>query len=365
MKRSILRVCLCFFFMVQILALTGCSAFDKTFIVEMDYSLPEWDESRDESGITVTNLASLLDAIRSMVAEGVEEKTVLFYSSYQGNPMEDLASACWQVRTEDALCAYCVENIAYETAQILSFLEARLNVSYSRGALPVNEIISMPYVTELNDIIAEAISSGEERLAILISRSDLTADNMTSRFSEVYRLDPGLAPREPKVSVSLFSGTGTQRLYEIPIQTGLSEAEFIRQKKEIDDLAFPADESEDQYQIALDAFEYLSDCCDLSGPSDIYSALIEKHASSEGIALAYTDLCHRGGLECMVVEGQKDWEDYFWNIVQIDGQYYHVDLFSGLENGFLKTDGDFWGRYRWTINEYPKCQSDNFSDSAE
>ena len=31
--------------------------------------------------------------------------------------------------------------------------------------------------------------------------------------------------------------------------------------------------------------------------------------------------------------------------VRIDGQYYHVDLFAGLEQGFLKSDTDFWGSH--------------------
>ena len=60
----------------------------------------------------MTGLSDLRDAIRNTVAAGASERTIVFESSYAGNPYEDLASACWQVRTEDALCAYCIrENV--------------------------------------------------------------------------------------------------------------------------------------------------------------------------------------------------------------------------------------------------------------
>ena len=347
------------------LFLTGCSFFDDTYLIESDYTLPDRKESGSRDTVTVTEFADLCEAIRNTVAAGASERTIVFDNAYTGNPTEDLASGCWQVRTGDALCAYCVENIAYEMTQIVSRTEAKLKVSYSSGALPVDEIISMPYATELNDRIAEAISSGRSRLAILINRSILTSESMALRFSEVYRANPGLAPQEPHVSVSLFSGSGSQRLYEITLKNDLSEREFLREKAELDAIVFPPEEEPDEYSIALDAYEYLSACCDAFGPPTVYAALVEKDASSEGIALGFVELCRRGGLECMLVDGQKDWEDHCWNIVRIDGKYYHVDLFAGMEKGFLKSDADFWGSYRWTVNEYPVCEVDFFAKEEE
>ena len=344
------------------LILSGCSFFDDTYLVESDYPLPDRKESSSRDTVTVTGLSDLRDAIRNTVAAGASERTIVFDSSYAGNPYEDLASACWQVRTEDALCAYCVENIAYEMTQIVSRTEAKLKVSYSTGALPVEEIISMPYATDLDDRIAEAISSGRSRLAILINRSILTSESMALRFSDVYRAHPGLAPQEPHVSVSLFSGSASQRLYEILLTYDLSEQDFRREKEELDAIVFPTKEDPDEYAVALDAFESLSSCCDPAGPPTVYAALVQKRADPEGVALGFVELCRRGGLECMLVDGQKDWEDHCWNIVRIDGQYYHVDLFAGLEQGFLKSDTDFWGSYRWTVDEYPKCEAASQND---
>ena len=66
------------------------------------------------------------------------------------------------------------------------------------------------------------------------------------------------------------------------------------------------------------------------------------------------------GLECYVVNGQKNREDHSWNIVRVDGIPYHVDLFAPQEEGFLKSDESFWGPYRWTTSAYPQCERDYF-----
>lgn len=335
--------------------LTACGIFEKTYIVETDYPLAARTETAPGDTLSVTNYNTLREGIRRTVSDGLDSRTILFDSAYSGNPAEDLAAACWQVRTEDALCIYCVENISYELTQIVSVTEAKLSITYSPNAISVSEIIRMPYATELDSHIADAISSGNIQRAIMISRSNLSADNMADRFAAVYRKNPGLSPVEPDVEVSLFSGTGTQRLYEFTLHTGLSQQEFFRRKEELDSLVYPIEDDADERTRAETAALELADACDDNAPGTVYAALIDKSASPEGIALAYVELCRRSGIDCQIVYGQKDWKDHCWNIVCIDGDYYHVDLFAGMKAGFMKTDSAFWGSYRWPVNDYPKC----------
>ena len=343
------------FLMILSLFLTGCGLFHDTYVYEDDYILPIGKDSAAEGSISVLNLSELREAIRRTVSTGDHSRVVIFDSRYTGNPAEDLASACWQVRTEDALCAYCVENIAYELSQIVSVKEARISISYSTGALPVREIISMPYATGLNERIADAIQSGCQRLAILINRSTLTAEDMTARFSEVYRKKPGLAPVEPDCSVTLFSGSGTQRLYEIILDPGMEKEEFIKRKEALDHVVLDVAEDASDFERAVAAAQFLKDRCHLEGESSVYAALVGGSANPEGISLGYVELCRRLGIECIVVYGQQNWTDHCWNIIRIDGQYYHMDLFAGEGDGWFKTDEDFWGHYRWNVNDYPKC----------
>ena len=56
-----------------------------------------------------------------------------------------------------------------------------------------------------------------------------------------------------------------------------------------------------------------------------YGALVDGSAVCEGYARAMQLLLHRAGLECLLVNGKLDDEGHMWNIVKVDGQWYHLD----------------------------------------
>ena len=59
----------------------------------------------------------------------------------------------------------------------------------------------------------------------------------------------------------------------------------------------------------------------------------------------------RIGLEVMTVQGTLTGETHWWNMVRIDGKWYHVDLLAG--EGFRTlTDGEMTG-YEWNRFNYP------------
>lgn len=77
--------------------------------------------------------------------------------------------------------------------------------------------------------------------------------------------------------------------------------------------------------------------------SDIYCALITKEASCEGYAEAYMMLCTFADLPCYYVIGYNPLgSGHSWNIVEVDGHYYHVDTMHMDINKdqtlFLKSD---------------------------
>lgn len=56
-----------------------------------------------------------------------------------------------------------------------------------------------------------------------------------------------------------------------------------------------------------------------------YGALVERKAVCEGIACAFKMLCERVGLPCIVVLGHTPNGRHAWNIVCVQGRFYHVD----------------------------------------
>lgn len=61
---------------------------------------------------------------------------------------------------------------------------------------------------------------------------------------------------------------------------------------------------------------------------NIYGALIEKSAVCDGIAKALQILLDRVNINSLVISGNLKSEPHAWNLIEIDGEWYHTDLTS-------------------------------------
>lgn len=348
-----------------LLGLCGCgSVFEKEYVVVSDYVPTVPDSSSAEGRITVTELDGLRQALLLLVYDGAKESSIAFDADYEGEISEDMASACWQIRTQDALCAYCVENISYDLAKIVNYYEAHITIRYSNAVCAPTEVLRRPYSSGMDELLQDMMREGKTRLAVLVNSSFYTPEGMEELVSGVYRDDPGLSPQQPNISVMMLSGSEMQRLYEIDLDYGMPPQERERRLAELDALRpFAEAETEglDEAHRALAACRWMEEHCvfDPEGGSSLYAAMIGGKADDEGMAFAYVRLCRLLGLECRMVYGQRSWEDYCWNIVTVDGKSYHVDpvlcAAGNYENGFLLRDEEMWENCRWDVSAYPAC----------
>ena len=81
-------------------------------------------------------------------------------------------------------------------------------------------------------------------------------------------------------------------------------------------------------------------------------------ARSRAFALVYAAMCREAGLGCITVTGTRAGEPWYWNIIQMDGRYYHVDLLQCYQVDWFegKLDGDMSG-YVWDYSAYPECKA--------
>ena len=347
------------------LSLCGCGRiFDAEYVVETSFE-PVVNAAPEADDTTAASFDDLADVLRDMVAEGDAGRVIRFDAAYAGDVSADLASACWQIRTQDALCAYCVENISYELSKIVNHYEALLSVQYSKTAEALESIVRLPYAADAGELLREAMEKGERSLVLLIERSSYTAEALEDYILQIYHENPIVSPQEPQLSVNMTSGADTQRLYVIDFDYGLPETERAARCEAMAALElFP---NMDVSGLS-EAERALIACCALivrsrytedSGKDSVYDALIGREANDHGLSLAYVEYCRRLDLSCELVHGQNGGEPYCWNIVQIDGEYYHVDTAAcsrlGVAAGFLLDDESAWGVYRWDYFAYPHC----------
>lgn len=59
---------------------------------------------------------------------------------------------------------------------------------------------------------------------------------------------------------------------------------------------------------------------------DIYGCLVDGQALCQGYARAFVYLCNKMGIQALLISGTAGNEPHMWNMVNIDGDWYHIDL---------------------------------------
>ena len=209
MKRSaaiLLLICL-------MISLCGCgSIFEKEYVSVTDSIAPQEGESDNAERYSVSNMTELKKALIGMVYGGAPGGNIAFDASYSGDAAADMENACWQVRTQDSLCAYCVRDISYEMEKIVNYYESTVTIDYTSYAAELSSIVQLPYAVGLEDILATAMEENRSRVTILIGASSYSVENMKSLILDLYRENPTVCVREPQLTVFMYSGAGRQRL---------------------------------------------------------------------------------------------------------------------------------------------------------
>ncbi len=362
MKRALALILLC---AALAAPLSGCaSVFDKEYISVT--SFPESTYSPSAGGATaVKSYLDLKLAINSLIAAHAESGT-LDFSNYNGlNISDDLAAATKEVSTETALGAYAVDYISYDLDRIVGYYEVEVYVYYRRTAEEVEAIVSESTVSGLREAIRAALAGLETELVVMVSASGASEDDVTGYIMEAYFDSPLSCVARPRTEVSMYSGGGLQRIYEISLDYGYGTEELEAMKASLEEALASLSErvtSQSEPHRALQAATVLMELCeyDEGAGSSLWSAVHEGRAKSEGMAAAYKALCDSLGLDCMVVTGRLDRAEHYWNILTLDGDSYHVDVSlaraQGFAGTFLMSDGEMWGRYWWDNENYPQCE---------
>lgn len=352
--------------LAAVLCLCACaSPFQKDY----SYAEPYQDEITGNAGTEteIRNLSMLKAAIISLISSG-EEKGEFRLSSYNGSVLDDLAAACYEIKTANPIGAYAVESLTFDTSRIVSYYVAEIQVSYKRTAEEIRSIISLSSVSELGECLLSAVEEGRDHLVLKLYSPTVDEAYITGLIQERYLEDPLFTAVEPQVSVTCYPNEGSNRIYDISLDYGAGRSELRRMaqtlEERVESVCLSLRETETA-RLALETAAWLSGSTAGPGegnwPGTAYGALVEGQADSRGLAMAYKALCSRLGIECSVVTGFLGGiglEEHCWNIICVDGDYYHVDVShfaASPERAFLMSDDQLRGLYMWDAEVYPAC----------
>ncbi len=360
------KVCAGLCVLSLLFTISGCSSlFERTYTSESDFKGSEEIELDDDTEI-IKSYSALRWRIYDMVTNH-EETAEFLISGYSGDVTSDIASICGSVNTESAYGAYCVEYVSYDLTQIVSYYEAKVQITYKYTAEELEDMLVVSNNENFSDTVAEKMADGLEHMVFKVNIGKGDEKTVAELVRQSCRNHPTLISYIPTVSAKVYSGNTSQMIYDIRVNYGPQwESNSSRTYLLINALTnakrnVPASS---QPWMVINGAQYLAENCGVSdeGGSTAYDAMVIGLADSEGIASAFKALCDRLEISCQVISGMMDKSPHYWNLVQINGDYYHIDVSELLEKGgedaLFLNDSEKSATCWWNLTDYPACEGE-------
>ncbi len=211
---------------------------------------------------------------------------------------------------------------------------------------------------DYDDLCESLIQSCTNSTEVDISRFGLNEDSLDAAFVDVWY--GGKLPWSVYSYSYSLSSTGAVNSFA-PIYYDQANYDYPRYEQTVENLIDQVIvENMTQYEMALAVHDYLivnSQYDETLERNTNYDLLVNGTAVCTGYAMAYLDIMTRLGIECRFVESQPML--HAWNMVKVDGQWYHVDVTHDdptpdsygyvSHDRFLKTDKQMidLGYYGW------------------
>lgn len=344
-----LIICIC---------LSGCSAVTGgEHIWTQIHSIPK--SPGNNQNISVDHYDELYQALVDLVAAGTSQVTISVEHYYRDAIETDIQAAIEAVCSQDPIAAYAVDHIDFTKGTSGGEMVLALEIHYFRDQAQIKRIDRVADHTEANVVITSALVACETGVVMLMDQYE---KRDIAQFVEDYaQAYPELVMETPQVIVNVYPDEGRSRVVEVRFTYQNSRENLKSMQTQVDNLFksaqfFCSGYRTDERRL-MRLYTWLMETSEYTMQTSItpaYSLLQYATGDSRAFATVYAALCRRMELECMTVTGTKDGESRCWNLVCIDGEYYHLDLLQcSSDGGFAVYRDSEMNGYVWDYNAYP------------
>ena len=315
----------------------------------------------DNSGIHADNYNELYNAIASMVEAG-QETGLIFVSDYeQQDVTSDAKKAVQKLRQGHPLTAYAVSDITTELGNNGGEAVIAVEITYLHDRAEILQVREVSNIQLAGERIKSALSSCEVGIVLLVH--NYTAVDFV-QIVEDYALEhPEYVIEQPRVTVNVYPDSGRDRVVEVQFSYQNSRDALREMQTKVQTMFTSASlyVSADKQQMDkfYHLYTFITERFDFHIEHSItpaYSLLLHGVGDYRAFATVYAAMCARERLKCYVVNGSRSGEAHTWNIISVDGVYYHVDLLrSSVSGEFSLMFDDQMGEYVWDYDAYPAC----------
>lgn len=354
-----MRKMICAVMAALMLLSTGCSS-----MLNRDYSSVTVHSATptaegDANTMRVQNYQELVNALIYLINQG-EESGSIRYSGEEADFKKLMDEACLEVKQEDPLGAYAVDYIKYSVISIVGSYEANVQITYRRTREQVASIVDATGAAAIRSELSRALSSFDTEVVLRISYFEEDEAYIQQLVRQAYLSNPATALDFPDAQVAMYPESGQQRIVEVTLtyHQSLQTLESWRNSlsREAERICQPLTELTIKEKLdGITGTLQSMGAYSAQGGSTAYDALLGGGGDSQGVALAFSLLCRQVGITCSVVDGQKNGQSHFWNVVQTASGYRHVDL-SRTGSVTYNVDQTMTQQgYVWDTQQVPAC----------
>ena len=269
-----------------------------------------------------------------------------------------------------------------------------VSIALPTGLTAVDSEVRDP--EEFYSALYDAILNVKEKVKIRVVDYDETAYSVDEAFHRVLRENPGLG------FVSACNATVSQAAGKAPAIMEL-ELTYSYLPEKVTEMRGEADSAANEitdsvisplmsdYEKVLALHDYLIENSryDVENADsdtvpaeehEAYGVLVNGIGVCDSYAKAFKLLLDKAGVECLLVEGSSTDAsgkgtsslDHAWNIVSLDGEYYHVDTTwddvaedreseDHIYHYLNLDDADMLGTHQWDTGKYPECTGTKYN----
>ena len=341
------------------LLLSGCSLFADQYVSVTPHR--NSTGGMESKVMSASNYSQLRDAFVELVHSGTESG-IIHVSDY--NPIlleQGLADAVYYVQNYDAIAAYCVEAIEYEKGTSGMVPAVAVTIRYLYDSRTVRQIPSVRNSEALWEMVATALERCEAGIVVYIE--SYIEQDLIQMVEDYAGNNPASIMEAPQVSYEVYPDSGQDRVVVLKFTYQNSRTDLRQMRAQVLPIfnsAVQYAKGGSDYQKLQRLYSFLmerfSEYQNKTSITPAYSLLHHGVGDSRAFAIVYAQMCRMAGMDSQVVTGTLQGEPWYWNVVESDGNFYHIDLLrSHAGEGFRLLTDEQMADYVWDYSAYPAC----------
>lgn len=335
--------------------LSGCGWMDGSYVSVTPHQVGIGQTDREDAS-SVGNYTELRGALVGLIDSGAEKGLFSLAEYPRAEVIRDMERAVKYAMGTYPVGAYAVESIDYDFGTGLGAAALSVDITYRRSREQIESIRTVRWTSGARKEVESALDECLDTLVLRITGYQEADFNAMIR--DYAARNPDRVMEIPGVAVRIFPDRGNIRVVELSFHYRTDQETLRAMREQVEPVfssavLYVTGQASDRTKFSQ-LHTFLTERFDYQIERTVtpaYSLLCQGVGDSQAFAQVYAVLCSRTELEAQIVSGTREGESHWWNMVKIDGLWYHVDLL-GPKRFTILTDDQMAG-YEWDREAYP------------